>query len=337
MEIKDIIDAMQRQGMDSLIILKPENITYLTGHKPSSASILILKDDAVLYASEMEIADALNDSQVPVEELKSFDEVKQNLRGTVGIENSMTVSTYKKLCDDFETKLTDIVETSRMIKSNDEVKSIENAIEIAERSLLQIDISSASAAGNKTENSVAAELEYHMKTEGSIKPAFDTIVASGRRSSLPHATVSSNKIEYPVVIDWGAIYNNYCSDTTRTLVGSEKQEEVFEIVWEAQKAGIKVIKPGIKASYVDKVVRKVIDDYGYADYFIHSTGHGLGLEVHEKPTLSKRDDTKLQEGMVVTVEPGIYIKDEFGIRIEDVVLIKNRAKVLNKIKKRVTL
>ncbi len=172
-----------------------------------------------------------------------------------------------------------------------------------------------------------------MKMEGSIKPAFDTIVASGVRSSLPHSTVTSNNLEFPVVIDWGAVYNNYCSDTTRTIVKNEKQSEIFEIVLEAQKEAIKVIKPGIKASYVDKVARKVIEDYGYGDNFIHSTGHGLGLEVHEKPFISQNDEIKLQEGMVITVEPGIYIKDEFGVRIEDVVFIKKRAVLLNKIRK----
>jgi Xaa-Pro dipeptidase len=330
MDIKEIIAEMHNQEIDSLIILKPENITYLSGFKPSNSSILVLKDDPVLFTSKMEMDDALNQSKIQVEELKSLKEVKKMLRGTVGIENSLPVSTYKKICNDFETKLTDVVEFSRIIKSNYEVNCIKKAIKIAETSLMNIEISG-------TENNVAAELEFNMKLEGSIKPAFDTIIASGIRSSLPHATVSPNNVEYPVVIDWGAVYNNYCSDTTRTMVESEKQAEIFEIVLEAQKEAIKVIKPGIKASYVDKVARKVIEDYGYGKYFIHSTGHGLGLEVHEKPLLSQNDESKLHEGMVITVEPGIYIKDEFGVRIEDVVHIKKKAVLLNKIKKKITV
>ncbi len=321
---------MHKQEIDSLIILKPENITYLTDFKPSSSSILILKDDAVLFTSKMEMDDALNKSKIQVEELKSLNEVKKILEGTVGIENSLSVSTYKKICNDFKTRLTDVVESSRIIKSNYEVKYIEKAIEIAETSLMKTEIS-------ETENGFAAELEDNMKLKGSIKPAFDTIIASGVRSSLPHATVSSNNLESPVVIDWGAVYNNYCSDTTRTIVENEKQAEIFEIVLEAQKEAIKVIKPGIKSSYVDKVARKVIEDYGYGKYFIHSTGHGLGLEVHEKPLLSQNDESKLHEGMVITVEPGIYIKDEFGVRIEDIVHIKKKAVILNKIKKKITV
>lgn len=321
---------MHQEEIESLIILNAENITYLAGFRPSSSSVIVIKDDEpLLFAPKLEMEDALHRSNIPVEEFKSLDEIKKILKGKVGIENTMTVSTYKKLCKDFEIKLTDIVESSRMIKSTDEVKNIQKSIDIAENSLMSIEIS-----GN--ENKVAADLEYNMKSNGSTKPSFDTIVASGIRSSLPHATVSSNELESPVVIDWGAIYNNYCSDITRTVLESEKQSEIFDIVLEAQKEAIKVIKPGIKASYVDKVARKVIEDYGYGNYFIHSTGHGLGLEVHENPSLSKNSDFKLQKGMIITIEPGIYIIDEFGVRIEDDILIKNRAKVLTKIKKQIS-
>ena len=116
--------------------------------------------------------------------------------------------------------------------------------------------------------------------------------------------------------------------STRTLIKSEEEEEIISIVLESQKEAIKNIKPGVKASYIDKVARSVIEDYGYGDKFIHSTGHGVGLEVHEKPSLSSRSDEKLEKGMVVTVEPGIYLEGKFGIRVEDMVLIKNRAKVL---------
>ncbi len=327
MELKEILNTMHQEDIDSLIVLKPENIAYLTGFKPTTSSVLILKDESVLFTPKMEIDDASAQSGIQIEELKSMDGIKKCLKGTLGIEDSMTVSTYKKLCNDFETEVTDIIESSRILKSDDEVKSIKKAIEIAESSLLNTDISG-------TENKVAAELEYNMRIKESMKPAFETIVASGIRSSLPHATVSSHNLEKPVVVDWGAVWNNYCSDTTRTIIESEKHTEIFEIVLEAQKKAIKVIKPGIKASYVDKVARDIIGEYGYADSFIHSTGHGLGLEVHEKPSISKNDQSKLQKGMVITVEPGIYIKGEFGVRIEDVIHVKNRSTVLNKMKKK---
>jgi Xaa-Pro dipeptidase len=160
-------------------------------------------------------------------------------------------------------------------------------------------------------------------------------MASGARTSLPHGTPTPHEIESPVLIDWGAVYNNYSSDTTRTIIETEKQEEIFNIVLDAQKTAIKSIKPGVKSCEIDAAARDVITEYGYGDSFIHSTGHGVGLEIHESPSLSKNDEGKLEKEMVVTVEPGIYLEGEFGVRIEDMVLIKNRAIVLNKIKTKI--
>jgi Xaa-Pro dipeptidase len=157
-------------------------------------------------------------------------------------------------------------------------------------------------------------------------------MASGSRTSLPHGTPSLNKVESPILVDWGAVYNNYSSDTTRTIVETERQEEIFNIVLDAQKTAIKTIKPGVRSCDIDTAARDVITEYGYGDAFIHSTGHGVGLEIHEKPNLSKNDEGKLEKGMIITVEPGIYLEGEFGVRIEDMVLVKNQASVLNKIK-----
>jgi Xaa-Pro dipeptidase len=329
-----ILTLMHEENIDSMIVLNPNNISYLTGFRPSSYSILILKDEPVLFTNQMDFEDALLNSKIHVEELKSIDELKNSLNGTVGLENSMTIETLERLKKDssFETRITDIIERLRRIKSNDELKNIEKAIEIAENAF-----KSTEFENNKTENEIAAEIEYNMRLGSSKKASFDTIVASGKRSSLPHADVSINTIERPIVIDWGAIYNNYCSDTTRTIIETEKHEEIFEIVLDAQKSAIDVIKPGIKASYVDKVARDVIEEYGYGESFIHSTGHGVGLEVHEGPSLSKRDTTKLEKGMVITVEPGIYLKNEFGVRIEDMIHVTNKGHVLNKIKKKINL
>ena len=150
--------------------------------------------------------------------------------------------------------------------------------------------------------------------------------------AFPHGSPTKNEVEYPILIDWGAVYNNYSSDTTRTIIETEKQEEIFNIVLEAQQTAIKSIKPGVKSSEIDNIAREVITEYGYGDAFIHSTGHGVGLEIHEKPSLSKNDEGILEKDMVVTVEPGIYLEGEFGIRIEDMILIKNHATVLNKTK-----
>ena len=323
-KLKQVIEAMHDQNIDSMMVLKPENIRYLTGFRPSSSSILILKDEPVLLASKIDREDASKNSIVNLDVYKEFEEVKELLKGKIGIEKSMTVETYKKLIGDFEVVTTDIVETSRSVKSKWEVENIENALRIAEKSLMELEFSG-------TEIELAAKLEYNMKINGSERASFESIMASGVRSSLPHGSPSNNTIESPVLIDWGAVYNNYSSDTTRTIVETEKQEEIFNIVLDAQKTAIKSIKPGVKSSDIDTIARDVITEYGYGDSFIHSTGHGVGLEIHEKPSLSKNEDDALEKGMVVTVEPGIYLEGEFGVRIEDMILITNRGKVLNKI------
>jgi len=328
MNLEQIINQMHQEDLDGIMLLKPENITYIAGFRPSSDSILLLNDKPLLLTSKLDINEALEKSSIPVEELQSLKDVKKKIQlGKLGVENSMSLQTYKKLCKDFKIELTDIIERFRVLKSKTEIQNIEGAIKIAENSVKNLSLSIS-------ENKAAAELEYNMRVRGSIRPAFETIVASGTRSSLPHASTSSEKIERPLVIDWGAIYHNYCSDMTRTIVNSEEQEEVWEIVLEAQKDAINTIKPGIKASYIDKVARSVIEEYGYVDCFIHSTGHGVGLEVHENPYLSVKNEGKFEKGMVVTVEPGIYLKGKFGVRTEDMVLIKNRAKILTDLPKK---
>ena len=327
-KLKKVIESMHQKKMDCMIVLKPENIRYLTGFRPSSSSILILKDNPILLASKIDREYASGSSMVNFDVYKKFDDVKKFLEAKVGIEKSMMVETYKKLSESFEVETTDIVEISRSVKSNWEVENIKKALQIAEKSLTELEFSG-------TEVELAAKLEYNMRINGSERASFETIMASGARKSLPHGTPTPHEIESPVLIDWGAVYNNYSSDTTRTIIETEKQEEIFNIVLDAQKTAIKSIKPGVKSCEIDAAARDVITEYGYGDSFIHSTGHGVGLEIHESPSLSKNDEGKLEKEMVVTVEPGIYLEGEFGVRIEDMVLIKNRAIVLNKIKTKI--
>ena len=327
-KLKQVIESMHQNKIDCMIVLKPENIRYLTGFRPSSSSILILKDNPILLASKIDREDATGSSMVNLEVYKKFDDVKEFLEGKVGIEKSMTVETFQKLSGGFDVETTDIVENSGSVKSDWEVENIKKALEIAEKSLMEIEFSG-------TEVELAAKLEYNMRINGSERASFETIMASGARTSLPHATPTNNKVESPILIDWGAVYNNYSSDTSRTIIETERQEDIFNIVLDAQKTAIKSIKPGVRSCEIDAAARDVITEYGYGDSFIHSTGHGVGLEIHESPSLSKNDEAKLEKGMIVTVEPGIYLEGEFGVRIEDMFLIKNRAKVLNKIKTKI--
>ncbi|MFQ3382446.1 aminopeptidase [Escherichia coli] len=182
-----------------------------------------------------------------------------------------------------------------------------------------------------SEREIAAELEWFMRQQGAEKASFDTIVASGWRGALPHGKASDKIVaagEF-VTLDFGALYQGYCSDMTRTLlvngegVSAESHPlfDVYQIVLQAQLAAISAIRPGVRCQQVDDAARRVITEAGYGDYFGHNTGHAIGIEVHEDPRFSPRDTTTLQPGMLLTVEPGIYLPGQGGVRIEDVVLV----------------
>jgi len=183
------------------------------------------------------------------------------------------------------------------------------------------------------EKDLSEKIKRALKKQGA-KPAFRTIVASGKRSAKPHGFATNKKIKKGelVVVDFGAKYRGFCSDLTRTFVmgkPTEKQKRVIEAVKAAQKVAISKIRPGIQACKVDQAARNYLEKKNLAQYFIHSTGHGIRNKVHEAPKLSKKNKNKLREGQVVTVEPGVYIKGWGGVRIEDMVLVtKSGAKIL---------
>ncbi|MDI6709689.1 MAG: Xaa-Pro peptidase family protein [Thermoanaerobacterales bacterium] len=221
-----------------------------------------------------------------------------------------------------------LVEQMRAAKDEDEIAAIRRAVGIVDE--VFADVVREFAAG-PSERELAAELEYRFRKAGADGSSFATIVASGARSALPHG-VASEKPPAPgdlVIIDCGCVHRGYCSDFTRTLhLGprpADWQEEIYRIVLEAQQAAIAAIRPGVPCREVDAAAREVITRYGYGDYFGHSTGHGLGLEIHEEPRLSALEERLLAEGNVVTVEPGIYLPGKGGVRIEDVVVVREDA------------
>src|SRR3974390_2719039 len=176
------------------------------------------------------------------------------------------------------------------------------------------------------EQDLAAELEYRMRRLGAEKPAFETIVAGGKRGALPHAQPTAARLETGglVVVDMGAVQDGYCSDMTRMLfLGSPgpKVKRTYRAVLEAQAAAIEAVRPGVSTAYVDRQARKVLQGYGLDAAFVHSTGHGLGLEIHERPRIGKTDKERLEAGMAITIEPGVYLEGFGGIRIEDTVVV----------------
>lgn len=215
------------------------------------------------------------------------------------------------------------MENLRLIKTEEERSILKQAAQIADDAFTHIQ--NYIRPGVK-EIDISNELEFFMRKQGAASSSFDIIVASGYRAALPHGVASDKEIQSDelVTMDYGALFNGYCSDITRTVaVGdiSSELQAIYNTVLEAQLRGVDGIKPGLTGKEADALTRDYIKEQGYGDYFGHSTGHGLGMEVHEAPSLSFRSDKKLEEGMVVTVEPGIYIPNVGGCRIEDDIIM----------------
>ncbi|MBR3112774.1 MAG: aminopeptidase P family protein [Methanobrevibacter sp.] len=328
MHINNILKDLEKDNFQAYLITQFTNVKYISGYKPTSFAFCILKENPVIYASGMDMELANRDSTIEVKKYESYeimiDELKREGVKNLAIEPSLPFSTYVRFRDDFEIDSKTYIDKQRMIKTPHEIEKITEATEIAQKSFLQLDTLNNSA----TEKEVAFDLVRLMIENGASKESFDTIVTSGADSSLPHAIPQAKKLDQPILIDWGAIYDGYCSDNTRTMVYTERQQEIWDIVAEAHDKAIQAIRPGLKCCEIDKVARDIIEDYGYGDKFIHSTGHSLGLDIHETPGFSLRDDTIIEEGMVITVEPGIYLEGEFGVRLEDTVSISKRANVI---------
>ncbi|ASJ09184.1 peptidase M24 [Thermococcus siculi] len=342
MRIEKLREFIAEKELDGALITGKENLFYFTGSSPVLGGYLVVTpDDAVFLVPELEYEEARETSKVPVEKFKTGKDLYERLSsfklGKLGIEGRTSFSTIQTLkekagVNDFAT-VDDVIKDLRIIKTKEELEVIEAACRIADMAMMA---ALEEISEGRREREIAAKMEYVMKMNGAEKPAFDTIIASGWRSALPHGIASDKRIEKGdlVVIDEGALYRHYHSDMTRTIVvGSpnEKQREIYEIVLEAQKKGVEAARPGMTAKELDTIVRDVIAEYGYGDYFIHSTGHGVGLQIHEWPRVSQQDETVLKPGMVITVEPGIYIPKFGGVRIEDTIVItENGAKRLTK-------
>ena len=326
--ISNILKDLEKDNFQAYLLTQFTNVEYISGYKPTSFAFCILKENPVIYASGMDMELANRDSTIEVKKYESYeimiDELKKEGVKNLAIEPTLPFSTYIRFRDEFEIDSKTYIDKQRMIKTPHEIEKITEATEIAQKSFLQLDILNNSA----TEKEVAFDLVRLMIENGASKESFDTIVTSGADSSLPHAIPQAKKLDQPILIDWGAIYEGYCSDNTRTMVYTERQQEIWDIVAEAHDKAIQAIRPGLKCCEIDKVARDIIEDYGYGDKFIHSTGHSLGLDIHETPGFSLRDDTIIEEGMVITVEPGIYLEGEFGVRLEDTVSISKRANVI---------
>lgn len=261
--------------------------------------------------------------------LKDFAHKKRQKYRVIGLEKEyLTLGEHEKF-----TKLFPYAQfilfsgqSLRIIKSVEEIQLMKKAGEISLKALNKL---KRFIKPGITEKALDIKLETYLRELGADKSSFDAIIASGHRSSLPHGRASSKTLENGelVTIDFGAYFKGYAADITRTFhvgkVTDKKLLEIEKIVTQAQQLGIKAIKPGITTGEIDKICRDYIEKMGYGKYFVHSTGHGLGIDVHELPYVAKQNKTVLKPGMVITVEPGIYIPNFGGIRLEDDILVTN--------------
>jgi Xaa-Pro aminopeptidase len=333
-KIEKLRSYFSTHGIDGLVITSPFNRRYISNFT-GSAGVVLISADKAMFITDFRYTEQASKQCEGFEIIKFSgsipEEVAQQAKN-LGIqklgfeEDFLTYSSFKLYEKEIEAELVPIsgvIEKLRLIKTDAEIKILKVAADIADAAFKHIlDF----IRPGKTELEVSNELEFFMRRAGATSSSFDTIVASGHRSALPHGVASNKVIEAGdvVTLDYGAYYNGYVSDITRTVAVGEpdaKLKEIYEIVFEAQARGMAGIKPGMTGKQADALTRDYITEKGYGEYFGHSTGHGIGLEVHEGPGLSTKSDIILEPGMVVTCEPGIYIPGLGGVRIEDDTLI----------------
>lgn len=325
------------QRVDAVLITHLTHVRYLSGFSGSNGALLIHKDLQAQIATDgryltqiaQEVPDieAVNARAVGPELLKTVTGPKR-----VGFEaDFVSVSQLQNLEEALGENVTlvpisGMIEEIRLIKEPIELDKLRAVAVIANSSFQELIDENLIRAG-RTEKEVAADLEYKMRLKGAERTSFDTIVASGVNSALPHHATGDKVIEHGdiVTIDFGAHLDGYNSDTTRTVVVGAADDfatEIYNIVLKAQLAGVAAAVPGASLVSVDKACRDVITEAGYGEYFVHSTGHGVGLDLHESPVAAAMSrDGDLQEGMTLTIEPGIYVPGKGGVRIEDTLVI----------------
>ena len=338
--LKIFRDKIEKENkeIEGFLVTNLKNLNYLTGFDGEGFALItngknyMLTDSRYTEQAQKEspgfeiLTDEPNKKDARILALKKI-LVKSKMKKIAFESNNLSYADFKKYSDSFDSieflPTENIIEQIRMIKDKEEIIKIKKAAQITTESLK--DVFEIIKPGVR-ELDIASELAYTMRKKGAQKESFDIIVVSGERSSLPHGKPSEKKIDEGelVIIDVGANYQNYNSDITRTIImgkENEKQKEIFSIVLEAQKKALEFLKPGVKCKEVDSVARDIIVKKGYGECFGHGLGHGVGLDIHELPRVSLIDDTVLLPGMVITIEPGIYLPEVGGVRIEDSVLI----------------
>ncbi|MBS7575981.1 MULTISPECIES: Xaa-Pro peptidase family protein [unclassified Enterococcus] len=326
--IEKMRQKMKNSGLDAILIQNLKNVFYLTGFTGTNGTVLLTPDDNIFITDSRYTEQATKQIKgYTISENRNIYEVIEMFLGTaieftIGFEDTISYRDYLRL-EELPLNLTPLeqsnfVEELREIKTPGEIEIIRQACAISDHAFSKLlDFIQI----GKTELELANFLDFEMRKLGASGLSFDTIVASGVRSAMPHGVASQKKIETGDVItfDFGCYYENYVSDMTRTIVINQASDEVkavYQTVLSANQAVLKQAKAGISYGNYDRFARSIIEEAGYGDYFTHSIGHGIGIDIHEEPFFANRE-LKLIENQVITDEPGIYLPNQFGVRIED--------------------
>lgn len=323
----------------AVLLINEVNIGYFSGFFHSEGYLLVTQNESYLLVDFRYIEAAKKkSSNCKVVMFKKLTEdlldilKKEGIKDLVFEADSITVARFEGIKKFFaehkidciaDKTLCDHIAEIRIIKDKSEIEKIQKAQDIAEKAYLE---TLNFLKPGVSEKEISARLEYLMNIYGAECKSFDLITITGKKTSLPHGVPSDGIVKEGdfFTFDFGAVYEGYHSDTTRTIAikyATDEMEKIYNIVLKAQLAALEKIKPGVKCREVDKAARNIIAAEGFGEYFGHSTGHGVGLDIHEAPTVSTKGETVLKSGMVITDEPGIYLPDKFGVRIEDMLCV----------------
>ena len=348
-----LIALLPETGIDLMLVTDLVNVRYLTGYTGSNGLALLgaetrafITDFRYVQQAAEQVDRSFERRRAPLELIEAIGEVVPDAPLKLGYEEAhISVRDCRQLREALPERVEligveGVVERLRAVKEPQEVVRIREASELADAALEEV---LSEGLIGRTERQIAFALSQKMYERGAARPSFETIVAAGAHAALPHAAPRDAEVRSGelVVIDWGAELDGYCSDCTRTLAAGEpgaEEREIYRVVLEAQLAGLHAVTASASARHVDSAARELIAAAGHGDQFGHGLGHGVGLAVHEGPRLSQRSDAVLEAGNVVTVEPGIYLPNRFGVRIEDLVVVSAEGcEILTSISKELTV
>ncbi|MEG1613295.1 MAG: aminopeptidase P family protein [Clostridia bacterium] len=353
--MKNFINIFNKfKGIDAVVLMSASNTFYLAEYENTFAFIILSKQGGFYLTDTRYIEEAKTHLAEGAECItvtnstvfRKINEILDKINAKkVGFENSsITFDSYSALSSALVGKTLVGIEPQllaiRAVKTIDELKLIKKAASINDRSFAKL---LKKVKAGVTERELAYELEYNFRKYGADGTAFDTIVAFGENTSRPHAHISDKKLQLgmPVTIDFGCKYQGYCSDITRSFAFGEPNKQILDIynaVLNSNLAGINAVKVGMSTRAVDEVCRNYLKQFKLDEYFIHGTGHGVGIDIHEAPTLNPHSDEVLKKNMVITIEPGVYIEGIGGVRIEDLLIVTNDgANVISKTDKKLMI